>query len=249
MPVSTLWPTTSRERASGSCCARSGSSTSSSFSAGGTARQFTTASTQATAFVNAWRYIVDRFQSQGATNVGFYWCPDESGDRTMIDLAYPGNAYVDWVGVRPLQPREGIFSACDFFGWGTLAYFQSEAADCGGNQAFHDWHSVDNEKPVFIGETSTLYHSADADAKNNWYADIALAKDPTDSTRYMSNLIGVTIFDQLVAAEGNSDWRIDSNQTSAMYSSGRPGTQAPAHGLNGWVQWVNGARWKVGVAP
>jgi hypothetical protein len=215
----------------------------------------TTEAAQGQALIDAWRRLVDRFQAAGATNVGFLWNPDEGGgSRTMVAQAYPGNSYVDWVGSDRYNWAGSGWSACDHQGWADFhRIFNHTVALCGGVSPnglnYHERYGVANGKPFFVGETSTRYDAAMPDRKNQWYADIAKAKDPNDSVRFMSNLIGVAIFDLAVAPENNSDWRIDSNQTAAMASAGQFGTTAPAHGLNGWVQWVNDPRWNVGVRP
>ncbi len=48
-------------------------------------------------FVSAWIHIWELFRAAGATNVSFVWCPAVSG----ADPApyYPGDAYVDWIGI------------------------------------------------------------------------------------------------------------------------------------------------------
>lgn len=55
------------------------------------------------AFVKAWRYVHDIFVKAGATNVGWVWGPNwQSAPREpWNDLRnyYPGDEYVDWVGV------------------------------------------------------------------------------------------------------------------------------------------------------
>lgn len=52
-------------------------------------------------FVRAWRHIHDIFESAGATNVNFVWAPNEVESYNGIPLAqvYPGDAYVEWVGM------------------------------------------------------------------------------------------------------------------------------------------------------
>jgi Glycosyl hydrolase family 26 len=51
-------------------------------------------------YVAAWRYLVSLFHKAGATNAAFVWCPNV-GDFTTFPVSawYPGNAYVDWIGV------------------------------------------------------------------------------------------------------------------------------------------------------
>ncbi|GAB2861453.1 hypothetical protein GCM10022221_71580 [Actinocorallia aurea] len=52
-------------------------------------------------FVKAWRHIVDVFDKQGATNVKWLWTPNVVFPMPKVGLKqyYPGNKYVDWVGV------------------------------------------------------------------------------------------------------------------------------------------------------
>ncbi len=45
----------------------------------------------------AWRHVHDLFAQAGVTNVTWVWSPNVS-DRPLGRL-YPGDAYVDWVGV------------------------------------------------------------------------------------------------------------------------------------------------------
>jgi hypothetical protein len=68
-------------------------------------------------FVNAWRRVVDIFHQQGVTNVAWLWNPnvplppglDWGWDPKWKDY-YPGDAYVDWVGVDiyPIAQPEWI---------------------------------------------------------------------------------------------------------------------------------------------
>ncbi len=57
-------------------------------------------------FASAWRRIVDQMRAHGATNVQFVWQAstspiDDILDRRRDDITkwYPGDAYVDWVGM------------------------------------------------------------------------------------------------------------------------------------------------------
>jgi hypothetical protein len=65
-------------------------------------------------FVAAWRHFHDLVVSEGATNVTWAWVPNEIWSDPESDPApyYPGDAYVDWVGLdsynfgtNPLQPN------------------------------------------------------------------------------------------------------------------------------------------------
>jgi hypothetical protein len=56
------------------------------------------------AYATAWQRVVNIFRQEGATNVAFVWCAnfpsvDYPSGLTTIDQYYPGDAYVDWVGM------------------------------------------------------------------------------------------------------------------------------------------------------
>lgn len=51
-------------------------------------------------FIAAWRRVHDIFQQEGATNVRWVWSPNVADpNSTPFAELYPGDAYVDWVGV------------------------------------------------------------------------------------------------------------------------------------------------------
>ncbi|WP_089154294.1 glycoside hydrolase family 26 protein [Micromonospora sp. NBS 11-29] len=52
-------------------------------------------------YVRAWRHVHDVFAEAGATNVTWVWSPNARWDKTTAGVTglYPGDEYVDWVGV------------------------------------------------------------------------------------------------------------------------------------------------------
>jgi hypothetical protein len=52
-------------------------------------------------FIAGWRHVYDIFQSTGAANAAFVWCPNLWNGPGGLgpDTWYPGAAYVDWLGV------------------------------------------------------------------------------------------------------------------------------------------------------
>jgi Glycosyl hydrolase family 26 len=51
-------------------------------------------------YIAAWRHVHDVFVDAGVTNVRWMWSPNVAfPGSTPIEALYPGNAYVDWVGV------------------------------------------------------------------------------------------------------------------------------------------------------
>jgi beta-mannanase len=53
-------------------------------------------------FVKAWRHVVTLFRQAGARNVKFLWSP-YNAERGGYKAFYPGNGYVDYVGVTSLN--------------------------------------------------------------------------------------------------------------------------------------------------
>jgi hypothetical protein len=53
-------------------------------------------------YIAAFRHIHDLFVAAGATNIVWAWCPnlvDADGENARTMDYYPGDAYVDWVGI------------------------------------------------------------------------------------------------------------------------------------------------------
>lgn len=63
-------------------------------------------------YVAAWRHIVDLSRELGAVNITWVWSPNEVNGSEILDPYYPGDDYVDWVGVSGfnwggLEPWQG----------------------------------------------------------------------------------------------------------------------------------------------
>lgn len=60
-------------------------------------------------FVAAWRHVWNIFHEQGATNVIWIWSPNVlrgAQDAVHLDAVYPGDQYVDWVGMTAYEDYE-----------------------------------------------------------------------------------------------------------------------------------------------
>ena len=68
-----------------------------------------TTGTTAADFVAAWRHTHDLFAAAGATNVIWVWDPNDIFPMPNVSLKpyYPGDAYVDWVGVTGYWTQPG----------------------------------------------------------------------------------------------------------------------------------------------
>ncbi len=91
-------------------------------------------------FVNAWKHIWTLFQNAGATNVVFLWNPGSytAGKSDDPHGYYPGNSYVDWMGVDTYQ-RSATETFVTDFGPFYSDFSQSQYAN----------------KPLMVGENGS----------------------------------------------------------------------------------------------
>lgn len=141
-------------------------------------------------FVAAWRHVVKIARAQHATNVRWFWCPniDPTGRAGPYSQYYPGDSYVDYVGL-------------DGFNWGVST---SAALWRDVGQLFQGPVAqlrLTTSKPLIIGETA----ANDGPDKAAWITD-GLAQIGT----LLPGLRAVIWYDQEDPA-GKADWRIDSS--------------------------------------
>jgi Glycosyl hydrolase family 26 len=153
-------------------------------------------------FVTAWRRVRGLFTAAGASNVAFAWTPNASSafDPQSWRPYYPGDAYVDWVGVDGYN-----FGNSNVGGpttWQT-AY-----------QVFHaftdDWKAgfggLSGGKPLLIGETGCFEGGG---SKSWWYTDLSGFLRSTGFS-------GVTLFNTNQSPSGiNWRWDTDAGATAA----------------------------------
>ncbi|QIY72862.1 glycoside hydrolase family 26 protein [Streptomyces sp. RLB1-33] len=77
-----------------------------------------TKDTTAATFVKAWRHIHDLFQEEGATNVVWVWSPNVVNPVPSVKLEpyWPGDAYVDWVGIVGYWAQTGAHTFDTLYG-------------------------------------------------------------------------------------------------------------------------------------
>lgn len=140
------------------------------------------------AFIAAWRHIYDLFAQAGVHNVIWVWCPN-LGPHNW-DRYYPGNAYVDVIGVD------------GFNGWGYWRSFK---------QMFQPFlEHFAGRKPLMIGETGTdnLYGLA-----GTWINGMHSYLKNVAGPRY--GVVAVCYFDNKVGSP--YDWSLD--QTPAAWKA------------------------------
>lgn len=172
-------------------------------------------------FIDAWRRVVERFATRGATNVGFWWCPFElAGDtgssapttRTATNQSYPGDAYVDWVGTdtynfcfdsSPPGCQSTPMHAYHAEFWELFNYPYNAAYSADPAGSMHD--SWGPTKPFVIGETGTVYDTSFTSRKGQWYRNVV---DHANGVGAMEHLLGVNFYDSDTSAFDHN-WMVD----------------------------------------
>lgn len=148
----------------------------------------------ASAYVAAWRHIVDIARSEGATNIRWVWCPNVDNDGLGVPFAslYPGDAYVDWVGLDGFN-RGTSWSSTS---WVTLERIFTVS--------IRHLREVSG-KPLLIGETGSSEVGGDKAA----WIESSFARIPED----LPGVRAVIWFDKLETEVG-IDWRVNSSAAS-----------------------------------
>jgi beta-mannanase len=109
-------------------------------------------------FVRMWRHVHALFVRAGATNAIWVWCPNVEYPGSVMPLRalYPGNRYVDWVGL-------------DGYNWGTDRGRWQTPAEVFGATYDRLTRRIAPSKPVMIGETASSEHGG---SKAHWIADL-----------------------------------------------------------------------------
>jgi hypothetical protein len=154
-------------------------------------------------YVLAWRYVWNKFQAAGATNAIWVWCPNADSvpaeSWNSIDSYYPGDDYVDWVGI-------------DFYGlkWGD---------NPPGAALDRVYTTYGVTKPVMVGETAAAdcsnYAAGTTMTKAQWTTALF------DAMSARANVRAFFWFNQNNG--GEADWRITSCPSPAALDSYRAG--------------------------
>jgi beta-mannanase len=142
-------------------------------------------------FVPAWRHIVDLARASGATNIRWVWSPNVDNDGLGVPFKelYPGDDYVDWVGLDGFN-RGTSWSSTEWQGVSDI--FSASVA-----------HVRDlTDKPIMIGETGSSEVGGD---KAAWIRN-QLGAVP----KKLPDVRAVVWFDKNETSLG-IDWRINSS--------------------------------------
>jgi mannan endo-1,4-beta-mannosidase len=107
-------------------------------------------------FVAAWRHIHDLFIQAGASNVIWVWNPNIVNPVPQVQLSpyWPGDSYVDWVGITGYFPASGPETFASLYG-PTMAEIKRFTA-----------------KPIIIAETSVETGPSELQAAHSLVAGV-----------------------------------------------------------------------------
>lgn len=149
-------------------------------------------------YAAAWRHIHTIFESEGVTNVEWVWSPNFRSNPdeawNAIPLYYPGNDYVDWIGLSG-------YNWYDEFMYGDLPW-----------RWFSDiYHKVLSDltcrypKPQMVAEVGSVHGDATL-SKSSWIFDIY------EDATYYPFLRAISWFNDFAFADSSAaDFRITSS--------------------------------------
>lgn len=141
-------------------------------------------------FVLAWRHVHDIFTHLGVTNVTWVWAPNiDYSTSTPLSELYPGDAYVDWVGM-------------DGYNWGPLQGHTWQSFSSLFSQTYNDILNI-TSRPIMIAETASTEVGGD---KASWITDAFVTQLPNN----FPNIYAVVWFNE----PKETDWQIESSASA-----------------------------------
>lgn len=157
-------------------------------------------------YAAAWRYLVNRMRAKGAANVRFVWCVNALyGTESDPAAYYPGDAYVDYVGIDGYN--WGVGSAKPDRWKTPTEVFQPTVKRCG---------EIAPPKQIVICETGCTEHGG---SKAEWIGQLLGTFIPSHP-----RIVGVCWFNDLADA-GGMDWPIETS--AAAKAAFKAGIAAP----------------------
>ncbi len=160
--------------------------------------------------IQAWQHVYNIFQSVGATNVKFMWCPNARTpvwpDPNPLASFYPGDAYVSWLGL-------------DGYNWGLYGQQNWQTPWNTFTMIFQPTYNelistVSSSRPVMIGETASN-PGAGATDKANWITQME-----NDVPTLFPNVKAVAYYNTTELPGGNWPYDADQNSLQAFTALG-----------------------------
>ena len=147
-------------------------------------------------YIAAWQHIVSIFRQEGATNVGWVWCPNASSfSDGSAQQYYPGDDWVDW-------------TCADGYDWYRTAG-DNDPSFKTIFRSFYAW-AVNVPKPMMVGEYGVL-EAGPTDRKANWVNAARTALKTDDPA------IDAVVYFNSYGTDDNGiyrDWTMDTSDSS-----------------------------------
>jgi beta-mannanase len=141
-------------------------------------------------FILAWRHVRDIFTRLGVMNVTWVWTPNiDFSTSTPLRELYPGDAYVDWVGMSG-------------YNWGPIGGHAWQSFSSVFSQTYNDILSI-TSRPMMIAETASTEQGGN---KASWISDAFVTQLPHNFPRIRA----FVWFDE----SKETDWRIESSSSA-----------------------------------
>lgn len=154
-------------------------------------------------FASAWRHMHDVFIAEQATNILWVFSPNvESNDSIPYENIYPGDSYVDWLGL-------------DVYNWGnTQSWSTWEGFSELFSQSYSHIISIAPNKPLMIAEINTTDVGGD---KARWYRNLLEQELPYDFPKVSA----VVFYNEDRTQKEQVNWLIDiSNESFTAFKKG-----------------------------
>jgi beta-mannanase len=156
-------------------------------------------------YVRAWRHVYTIFANKGVTNVTWVWSPNiEYDGSTPLEELYPGDDYVDWLGM-------------DGYNWGTVPHrartASLEGISTNRSATVTNWQTFSeifsqtythitalSTKPLMVAETASAEQGG---SKANWITDAYSTQIPGN----FEKIKAIIWFNE----NKERDWRIESS--------------------------------------
>jgi beta-mannanase len=146
-------------------------------------------------YVETWRYLHDIFRLAGATDVAWVWCPYAfsfpDSPENAISCYYPGDAYVDWIGL-------------DGYNWGTSQPWSRWQSFVELFSAGYEIVTGLTDKPLLIAESASTEKGG---SKAKWIT--SAFESLKDSFPRIEGLVWFNI-------QKECDWQIDSSDATVQ---------------------------------
>ncbi len=156
--------------------------------------------------IQAWQHVYNIFQSVGATNVKFMWCPNVRApiwyDPNPLASFYPGDAYVSWLGL-------------DGYNWGLYGEQMWQVPWHTFTQIFQPTYNemvstVSSARPVMVAETASTPGAGSTD-KATWITQMQ-----NDVPALFPNIKAVAYYNTNVLPGGVWQYDADTYSLSAV---------------------------------